>query len=161
MVTADFDCTRRVGQIVLRPNRSWTWRANTYLLATLTVFSGLIAGGFAARGMWFVLPFSGIEMAVLLGCLYYCTRRTHRQEVLTFSPSNLVVEVGHSAPERTLHFERFWTRVLVEPARHPWYADKVALRSRDREIEIGSFLSAPDKKDLVRHIRAIIHELDG
>ena len=118
MVTAGFDEALTVGRIVLRPNRSWTWRANTCLIATLTVVSALIAGGFALRGMWMVLPFSTIEMSALLACLYYCVRRTHRQEVLTFSAEELVVEQGHRRPERTVRFERFWTRVLVEPARH-------------------------------------------
>src|SRR5262245_24770692 len=114
MVTAGFDEAHAVGRIVLRPNRSWTWRANTYLVVTLTVVSALIAGSFAFRGMWMVLPFSTVEMSVLLACLYYCVRRTHRQEVLTFSVQELVVEQGHRRPERTVRFERFWTRVLVE-----------------------------------------------
>ena len=161
MVTAGFDEAHTVGRIVLRPNRSWTWRANTYLLATLTIVSALIAGGFALRGMWMVLPFSTLEMSVLLGCLYYCVRRTYRQEVLTFSAAELIVEQGHRHPERTVRFERFRTRVLVEPARHPWDADKVALRSHGNELEIGSFLSAPDKKDLVHEIRLMIRKLDG
>jgi uncharacterized membrane protein len=161
MVTAGFDEAHAVGRIVLRPNRSWTWRANTYLLGTLTLVSAAIALGFALRGMWMVLPFSTLEMSALLACLYYCVRRTHRQEVLTFSASELVVEQGHRRPERTVRFERFWTRVLVEPARHPWDGAKVALRSRGDELEIGSFLSAPDKKDLVREIRRMIRQLDG
>lgn len=161
MVTAGFDEARAVGRIVLRPNRSWTWRANTYLIATLSVLSAFIAGGFALRGLWVVLPFSTLEMSALLACLYYCVRRTHRQEVLTFSAHELIVEQGHRRPEHTVRFERFWTRVLVEPARHPWYGDKVALRARGADLEIGSFLSAPDKKDLVREIRVMIRQLDG
>jgi uncharacterized membrane protein len=161
MVTVRFDETLGIGRIVLRPNRSWTWRANTYLLATLMLVSTLIAGGFALRGMWMVLPFSTLEMSVLLACLYYCVRRTHRQEVLTFSAQDLVVEQGHHRPERTVRFERFWTRVFVEHGPHPWYADRIALRSRGREVEIGSFLSAPDKEDLVKEIRRIIRQLDS
>jgi len=161
MVSADFDEAKQVGTIVLRPNRSWTWRANTYLLITLSTISALIASSFAARGLWMVLPFSALEMAVLFGCLYYCVRRTHRQEVLTFSPAELLIEVGHRAPERTLRYDRFWTRFQVEPPRHPWYAERVAVRSRGATFEIGSFLNATDKRDLVSHIRTIIRRLDG
>src|SRR5262245_42192348 len=161
MVTVRFDETLGIGRIVLQPNRSWTWRANTYLLGTLMIVSTFIAGGFALRGMWLVLPFSTLEMTVLLACLYYCVRRTHPQEVLTFSAQDLVVEQGHSRPERTVRFERFWTRVMVEHGTHPGYADRIALRSRGHEVEIGSFLSAPDKQDLVKEIRRMIRQLDS
>lgn len=160
MVDVELDNTMRRARIVLRPNRSWTWRANAYLVATLLAVSGMIGAGFAAQGLWMVLPFTALEIGVLTACLYYCVRRTHRQEVLTFSASELIVEQGHRRPERTHRYERFWTRVCVEPASHPWYSERVAVQSRGQQLEIGSFLNPDEKKDLIRHIRLIIRALD-
>ena len=86
MITSEFDNETRCGRIILRPNRSWTWRANTTFAATLMVVSLSIGIGFTWQGMWVILPFTVLELSILVACLYYCVRRTHQQEVLTFFP---------------------------------------------------------------------------
>ncbi|MEZ5560753.1 MAG: DUF2244 domain-containing protein [Pseudomonadales bacterium] len=160
MITSEYDSDRREGRIVLQPNRSWTWRANSYFVATLMIVSLAVATTFTLRGMWVILPFTVLEMSVLLACLYYCVRRTHVQEVLTFSPDALVLERGIRRPSVRLEFQRYFTRFFVRAPRHPWYRKQIALRSRDQELEIGSFLSSDEKEDLVRQLRHMIHQLD-
>jgi uncharacterized membrane protein len=157
MVTAHFDERVRVGQIVLRPNRSWTWRSNTYFVTTLLVISSTTALVFALRGYWMVLPFSALEMAALLGCLYFCVRRASQQEVLTFSNDELIVEKGHGRPEQVFRFQRFFTRVMVEPPIHPWYQPRIAIVARDERLEIGQFLGAEEKTRLVGDLRRMVH----
>lgn len=161
MISSAFDPATTSGRIVLRPNRSWTWRANTYFVGTLMVISLTIGAAFTLQGMWVILPFTVLEMSVLLACLYYCVRRTHVQEVLTFSPESLVLERGINRPQVRLEFQRYFTRFFVRGPRHPWYRKQIALRCRDRELEIGSFLSSEEKDDLIRQLRDMIHRLDG
>jgi len=161
MIEATFDDQRHVGTIVLRPNRSWTWRANQYLVYTLMAVSGTIAIVFTARGLWVVLPFTVLEMSVLLGCLYYCVRRTHRQEVLRLSPDELVLESGHDRPERIYRCPRFFARFHVESARHPWYATRIRIEARGERHAVGDFLGNDEKRMLVRHVRDLIHRLDS
>jgi uncharacterized membrane protein len=156
VIAAHFDESDRIGQIVLRPNRSWTWRSNTYFIGTLMCVSAIVATSFTMRGLWMVLPFSVLEMGVLTACLYYCVRRTHRQEVLTFSVDELVIEQGHREPERTYHFARFFTRFLVEPATHPWYEPTIAVQARGERVEIGRFLTRDEKKNLVTQLRWMV-----
>ena len=160
MITSDFDQATVSGKIVLRPNRSWTWRANTYFVGTLMLISLSIAVAFTLQGMWVILPFTVLEMSVLLACLYYCVRRTHIQEVLTFSPESLVLERGINRPQLRVEFQRYFTRFFVRGPRHPWYRKQIALRCRDREMEIGSFLSSDEKDDLIRQLRDMIHHFD-
>lgn len=161
MITCEFETGCRGGRIVLRPNRSWTWRANTFFVATLTLLSGCIAGFFAFQGMWMILPFSALEMSVLLWCLHYCVRRTHRQEVLTFSPDRLVLERGINRPEFRQEYQRYFTRIFVRPPAHPWRDKRVSLCCRNTEVEIGSFLSNVEKDDLVNALRQMIQRLDA
>ena len=156
MVAAQFDEDDRIGRIILRPNRSWTWRSNTYFLATLTTISAIVATSFMIRGYWMVLPFSMLEMSVLTACLYYCVRRAHRQEVLTFSIDELVIEKGHSQPEHVYHFSRFFTRFLIEPAKHPWYEPRIAVQARGEQVEIGRFLTSDDKTSLIKQLRLMV-----
>ena len=53
--------------IILRPNRSADWRANRNLLLSLAALSCVISTGFALLGAWVILPFAGLEIAVLGG----------------------------------------------------------------------------------------------
>ena len=157
MVTAHFDDRIREGQIVLRPNHSWTWRSNTYFIGTLLAISTTIALSFAWRGYWLVLPFSALEMAALFACLYFCVRRASQQEVLTISSDELIVEKGHRHPEHVYRYPRFFTRVLVEPAVHRWYRPRVAIVTRNERLEIGQFLGTEETQDLIAHLRDMIH----
>ncbi len=153
MIAAHFDTSSCVGRIVLRPNHSWTWRANTYLISTLMVISGIIAIGFTLNGLWLVLPFTVLEMGVLTACLYYCVRRTHTMEVLTLSRAELVYEKGIRAPSVRMAFDRYFARFFVRPPSHPRYHKQVALRCRGEEVEVGTFLTDAEKDDLVLELR--------
>jgi uncharacterized membrane protein len=160
MITSEFDERAHRGRIILRPNRSWTWRANTTFVATLLAVSLSIGIGFTLQGMWVILPFTLLEVALLAGALYYCVRRTHQQEVLTFLPDALILERGIRRPDVRLEFQRYFTRFFVKGPRHPWYRKRVALRCRDTELEIGRFLRTEEIDDLVRQLRAMINQLD-
>jgi uncharacterized membrane protein len=159
MIDARYDKTSGLGQIVLQPNQPWSWRANTYFVGTLLGVSLIIASSFAMRGYWLVLPFSLVEMFALLGCLYYCVRRATLQEVLTFSADELIVETGHRRPEHVYRYRRFFTRFMIEPPAHPWYEPRIEIREREQRLEIGRFLRADEKRDLIAHLRQMIHLL--
>ncbi len=161
MIALEFDAAERAGRIVIQPNHSWSWRANVWLVAVLAAVSGAIGLGFAWRGMWPVLPFAGLEVVVVLGSLYYCVRRTHTQEVLTFSPDMLLFERGVREPRVRRQFQRYFTRIFVRPPPHPWYRKRIALRCRGQELEIGSFLTSEEKDDLVSALRDMIQRIES
>ncbi len=160
MVAAQFDESATCGQIVLTPNRSWTWRANTYFVGSLMVISGIVAVVFTLNGMWLILPFTILEMSILTGALYYCVRRTHTTEVLTLSRSTLVFERGINRPTQRFDMDRYFSRFFIEAAKHPWYHKRVSLRCREQLFEVGSFLTDAEKDDLVSQLRAMIRRLD-
>jgi uncharacterized membrane protein len=161
MIVSEFDETQVRGRIVLQPNHSWTWRANVLLVGTLMAVSGSVATLFAYQGMWLVVPFTFLEMLLLLACLYYCVRRTHLQEVLTFSPQHVVFERGVRRPQKCQEFERYFARFVVEAPSHPWYRKRIALRSHGRDLEIGSFLGSADKDRLIGTLQDMIQRLDA
>jgi uncharacterized membrane protein len=161
VITCEFDAASAGGRIVLRPNHSCSWRANVCLAGTLVAVSGTIGSILALRGLWPILPFAVAEGLVVLASLYWCTRRSHMQEVLTFSPDYLLYERGVRRPGTRCQFQRYFTRFLVQPASHPWYRQRIALRCRDQELEIGSFLTSEEQEDLVRVLRDMIQRLDG
>lgn len=160
MIAAHFDEFSAEGQIVLRPNRSWTWRANVYFVATLLAVSLCIGTFFMWNGMWVIMPFTLLELTVLTAALYYCVRRTHTTEVLTLSRSRLVLERGVNRPTQRFDCDRYFARFFVRPPSHPWYRKRIALRCRGEELEVGSFLTDEEKDDLVGQLRRMISRLD-
>ena len=159
MVSADYDATNRTGRIILQPNRSWTWQANVVFLGGLALVSLTIALIFLLGGYWMILPFTLLELAAVTAAFYWCVRATHRQEVLTFSEDELLIERGIRAPEQRHVFKRLFARIFVRRPRHPWYATRIAVRSHGREVEIGDFLNPDDKKALVTELRRMVDHL--
>ena len=57
-------------QVIVRPNRTLTLRGMTVLFAGLTVVVLTIGIGFTLAGAWPVLPFAGLELALVGAVLY-------------------------------------------------------------------------------------------
>ncbi|MCR9279249.1 MAG: DUF2244 domain-containing protein [Pseudomonadaceae bacterium] len=160
MISSEFDQSQRRGQVILQPNRSWSWRSNVVLLAGLSALSLTIATAFALQGAWLILPMTLLELTVVAGCIWYCVQKAYRQEVLTFSDAELVVETGHREVEKQYHFERFMTRFNITRPAHRGHRKRVMVSSRDMEIEIGEFLAEEEKDELVKTLRAMVQRLE-
>ena len=148
-----FDVAQRdaiVGRIVLRPNNSLSWRATKLFLVGLATLSFTIAGGFVLQGYWMILPFTVLELSIIAACFYVIARRTQRQEVVAMSADSVFVESGVARVDRRITWERFFTKILVIPGRHPWHAPRIELRHRDDVLEIGEFLAREEKQALAR-----------
>lgn len=156
MILADIDDKTHTGRIVLRPNYSWTWRYNIYLLSTLLLISLAIGISFLMMGAWVILPFSILEMSVVLACMYYSVRQCSRQEVITVSEYEVRVEKGMKAPDETFSFQRLWSRFMVQPPKHRWDPAVVTIRSHGNDLELGSFLSRSDKEELISLLKRVV-----
>ena len=153
------DRNDNVEVIVLRPNQSWTWRANVYLIASIAVISITVGVTLTLQGYWLILPFTALELLVLTWCMAYCVRKTQRQEVLRLSRERLIFERGVKQPSERINVQRFFARFLFRPSaarRGP----EVALRCNGQETEIGSFLSDEEKTELAGLLRRTIDRLD-
>ncbi len=156
MVLTDIDDNTRTGTIVLRPNNSWSWRANLWFLCILLVVSFSIATGFLIAGAWVILPFTVIEMSVLGLCIHYCVKQCSRQEVITVSDHEVKIERGIRGPSEHEVFQRMWAKFFVKKPRHPWDPLKLSIASHGIESEIGAFLNQSDKSDLVKQLQRVI-----
>ena len=149
----------RVAQFVIRPNRSLSRRGNQLFFLTLFCTSFIIAGVFAAMGMWVILPFAGFEMLCLGAALYCCVHRLSRRETVVVDRDEVRVSSGHRKPERSCVFQRAWAKVVLSPPRNYGTSRRLWIRSHGRQVEIGSFLSDADKGNLAKALdRAIIGE---
>ncbi len=156
MVEAHIDESAHTGRLILRPNASWSWKANLYLLYTLTFVSVSFGIFFLVMGAWVILLYSLLELSILAACLWYVVRQCNRQEVITISEHEVTVQRGIKEPEESKNYHRVWAQFMVKPPKHPWDPAVVSIRSHGEEDEIGSFLSKKDKATLIYELRKLV-----
>ena len=161
MVATELNQHGTQGTIILQPNRSFSWRENVWFLVGISVLSLMIGLMFMLQGFWLILPFGVLELSLLGVCLYQCARFTHLQEVITFTPEALTIERGYGKPDKRHEFHRIFAQIFVRKPLHRWYGSKVAIRSKGKEVEVGSFLSEDERKSLIKDLRSMVSHFEG
>jgi len=133
---------------VLRPNHSLSWKAAKLCFATIAGGVLTVALTFTLMGLWPILPFAGLELAVLGYCFYRCAVNAQICEVITVGTQNVKVEKGRHRPADRWDLPRAWATVTVK--RHPirGYPSWLYLRTHGRGVELGSFLNEEERRDL-------------
>ena len=131
--------------ITLLPNRSASW-PETRLFLLLISGTTLAVGVFwALVGLWAVLPFSGLEAALVAWLLYRVCQATYQRQVITCTPETITVQFGARFPHHCWVLERDRTRIRISPVRHPLDAPALHIYDLEHSIELGRFLNRDDK----------------
>ena len=147
-----FESDARV--IVIKPNKSSTWRANLYALIAISIPSLGAGIGFALLGAWPILPFAGLELIALGAALYYVNWNLEYRQVVTVSERNVKIEKGYFIPKRSWLWEREDTAVNVINAKNQWEGPSLWLHNRESRTSLGEFLSKEEAEDLLKRLRA-------
>jgi len=156
MIEANVDSALGRGHIVVTPNLSTQWRTTKIFMWIVSGFALVIGLVFALAGLWVILPFAGVEVIALISLMYHVACKCHRQQVIYLDEERIRVEKGYRSPKQSWDFELFWTRLIVNRSPHTWHPDKLILRGRQEQIEIGEFLNDEDKKQLVARLRGLV-----
>ena len=111
-------------------------------------FTGTV---FSILGAWPVLPFAGVETALVLGLMVLYRRHAGRSAelvVLTEGALRVTRREGRRCEEAS--FDPFWARLSWEDER------RLFLGHRARRIEIGRFLPPEEKRELERALDAAL-----
>ena len=114
----------------------------------LTVSVGIAAGFFLVFGAWPILPFAGLEMAVLYGAFRYMDRHAADYERITIRGSSVAIEVYEGKSVTRLELNRYWAKVVCEAD-----GSRVALRSHGRDIEVGRHLCEEQRLEMAQDLR--------
>ncbi len=137
---------------VLRPNRSLTARGATFFLVSLLVVYLAIGIPLALVGLWLILPFAGLELLAVGGCVYVAMGRSARCEVVSVDDQTVVVESGRQRPERRSEFKRAWVQVRLQTSGHRWYPSRLTIGSHGKLIEIGAFLNEDERRRFAKEL---------
>lgn len=137
-------------QIVLTPNRSATWQFNCTVLKLFGIVVFGIAIGWSLMGVWIVLPFAGIEFALLVYFVYRTSHDCYRKEVLHLEDNRIRFERGRRFPTAQIEFDRNACEFIKQNPNHVWSAAAIKLRCRGKYTRIGRFLNRDDVDQLWR-----------
>ncbi len=111
----------------------------------------LIGAGFSVVGAWPVLPFAGLEAAVLIWAFREIRRSAGDYERITIAGDTLTVETVTRSVRRQERFSRHWAQVLVESPRS-LAGPRVSVRSHGRQLELGRGLPAEERLNLAKKL---------
>ncbi len=141
-------------------HREWTLQRNCSLAPRQVglAYAGLCAASlavgiaFLSRGVWQVLAFTLVELALVGIALLLYARHATDHERIALSDAGLLVECVRADRRSTVHLDPLWTRVVLAdggPVRGPAL---VRLESRGTTVEVGRFVGEARK-------RQVAHEL--
>ena len=81
-------------RIELAPNCSLTPEAARWFVGSLALVTFSIAGFFASRGFWPVLPFAGLEIGLLAWAVHASMRRGSEREIIVVSDDQVGLHRG-------------------------------------------------------------------
>jgi len=117
------------------------------VFAVLALLVLVIGAAFAAAGAWLVLPFAGLEVALLVAAFMAYARHAADYEKIELAAGRLTVEVAEG--RRVSRFELQGARVAMDEGR-------VVLRCAAKELEIGRYLGAEARAELAAELEKML-----
>ena len=114
----------------------------------LTVSLGIAMAFSLVLGAWPILPFAGIEMAVLYLAFRYVDRHAEDYERITIRGDSVAVEVREGSRVTRQEFNRCWAQVVSMDA-----GARLALRSHGRDVEVGRHVCEGRRADMARELK--------
>ena len=147
--------------ILLRPNRSLSRRGGWLMFGVISGFLAIIAVGFALLGAWMILPFAGLEVALVGGVTAWFARHHDDREWVVLEPTRVRIARRLGKREERFEFQRYWTRVRIERRHRRSQPSRLSIGSHGRFVEIGSQVEEQTRKALARELKGALREGEG
>ena len=143
-------------RFVVQGNRSMSWRANLWLAASLGAICMGIAVALATFGLWLVIPFAGLEIVLVVTCLYLTLRRLSHKEVITVDVEAIRLEWGYTRPDRVVDLPRRWARLRFHDPESPFHTGDLSVAAHGRSYALGRCLNKGEKQTLHAGLAAVL-----
>ena len=139
--------------IELRPNESSSLRQNLLFFGMLSIICITFGVGFFIVGAPLILPFAGLEILALITIIKLNRDWSNQLQILAID--KLHVKITNN--KRKKIYDRFLSKFLIQEKNG---AKVILLQSRKEQIEIGRFLTADEKDELIAILKRKVHELN-
>jgi uncharacterized membrane protein len=111
---------------------------------------------FALRGFWPVLPFAGLEVALLAWAVRASMRAGSVRETITIDQEWITVRRRGRAGEQSAVFPRHWSRVKLHAPPTALHPSRLMLESHGRACEVGRFLTEDERRSLATRLKQLV-----
>jgi uncharacterized membrane protein len=147
-------------RIEICPNCSLSVReARVFFALACTVPCG-IATFLALRGFWPILPFAGLEMALLGWALSLSLQRRFHRQTITVTESDVCIESRQRAHCEHIVFPRHWAQVKLRRPAARLHPSRLTIESHGRQCELGSFLTEEERRGLAVRLQHLIGRIN-
>jgi uncharacterized membrane protein len=130
------------------------------VFASMVGLSFIFGVGFAAQGLWLILPFVGLEMLAVAVAFICYGRRAADYERITLSEQDLSVERAEGTRTLQWRFPAAWARVEREQSGAGWMRTvRVFIVSRGERVEVGRHLPAQRRELLADEMQTALRNL--
>jgi uncharacterized membrane protein len=143
-------------RIEICPNCSLSARGARLFFALACIAPCGIAAVLALKGFWPILPFAGLEMALLGWALSLSLERRFHSQTITLTEADVCI--GTRARARCEHvvFPRHWAQVKLRRPAARLHPSRLTIESHGRQCELGSFLTEEERRGLALRLQRLI-----
>ena len=142
--------------IEIRPNCSLTVRTAGVFFASACAVPVGLGGVLALKGFWPILPFAGLEMALLAWALKVALERRFHSQTITVTERDVSVESRERARTARVVFPRHWAQVKLRRPAARLHPSRLTIESHGRQCELGSFLTEEERRGLALRLQRLI-----
>jgi uncharacterized membrane protein len=143
-------------RIDLAPNCSLSSSGAKLFFISTCLFCLPFSLFFAVQGLWPVLVFWGLEMALLGVALTLSMRRAHNTQTVFITDSRICLVTRSRRGEAKQEFARHWAKVRLRSPRLPRHPSRLMIESSGRAFEIGSFLTEEERCRLAERLSNMV-----
>ena len=115
-----------------------------------------VAAFFTAQGFWPVLPFAGLEIALLAWAVRSSMRSGLDRETIIVSEDSVTVEHRCRRGVRVSVFPRHWASVKLHALPAAPHPSRLLLESHGRACEVGRFLTEDERRSLAVRLKQLV-----
>ncbi len=140
---------------LITPNRSMDRRQATWFVIGVAGVTFAVAGSLAlSYGAWPILPFAGLEVALLAYAVYHVQARCENRELVVLGDSHVDVTRLQGGKVQCHRFNRYWVRVNLHRSRARNLPSRLEIGSHGKFVEIGAWLTDDERASLANHLIA-------
>jgi uncharacterized membrane protein len=129
---------------VLRPSPPMAPRTLRNILYVVIAINLGFALFFLAHGAWPIMPFLGLDVALLAWAFRASSEAAKREEHVTLTPAQLsIVRKPPRGPSNEIRLNPYWVRVQMDDPPEHW--SQLWLWSHGKDLKIGTFLAPTER----------------
>lgn len=142
--------------IELTPRCSLTPTSARVFVAFVGATTFGVAAIYALQGMWPVLVFAGLEIALLAWAVRASLRAGSVRESIAIDERAITIRRSDSRGEHFLVFPRHGSKVKLHAPSTALHPSRLVLESRGQACEVGRFLTEDERRTLAARLKQLV-----